>query len=542
MNHTRFYGGTPALALMLCCLTLLISCDKQVKRSPISFPKTDLAAVPLLPKPIKVTPNSKAFGLDRFSAIFYPKGMTGLGEVSDFLAAKLKNRTGLSLPVNPTREDTLYQGIHLQETSDLKGEAYRLMIRPDSVLLTAGTPEGAFRGVQTLRQLLPETPNDTLAEHPVWVIPGGAIEDAPRYAYRGAMLDVARHFFPVDAVKKYLDQLAYYKMNFLHLHLTDDQGWRIEIKSWPELTATGGQTEVGGGPGGFYSQQEYRELVAYARERFITIVPEVDMPGHTNAASVAYPILNGNGKTPKLYTGTRVGFSTWDTRKDTVYSFIDDVVREITSLSPGPYFHIGGDESHVTKPEDYRYFIERVVPIVRKYGKTPIGWDEVATANLDDKVVAQFWSDEGNAEKAVIQGMKVLMSPAKKAYLDMQYDSISRFGLHWAAYIPVDTAYNWSLSSYSEKIPEEQILGIEAPLWSETISNTGELEYLAFPRLPGYAELGWSAPAEPSWEEYRQRLAHQLGYFQRMDMKFYPSDRVPWNVSDSSLPWQEDQK
>jgi hexosaminidase len=520
----------------------MMSCDHRISRGEISFPKTDLAAAPLIPKPVRVTPDSSAFGLDRFSAVFYPQAPPGFGKVGEFLASKLRNRTGLHLPVNPGGRDTVYQGIFLQQAPDLEGEAYRLRIRPDSLLLMAGTPEGAFRGVQTLRQLLPETANETLADYPVWVLPGGSVEDSPRYAYRGAMLDVARHFFPLESVKRYLDQLAYYKMNFLHLHLTDDQGWRIEIKSWPELTNTGGMTEVGGGPGGFYSQEEYRQLVSYAADRFITIVPEVDMPGHTNAASVAYPILNGTGKTPKPYTGTRVGFSTLDTRKDTVYGFIDDVVREITSLSPGPYFHIGGDESHVTKPGDYTYFIERVVPIVRKYGKIPIGWDEVATANLDSQVVAQFWSDEGNAEKAVGQGMKVLMSPAKKAYLDMQYDSISRFGLHWAAYIPVDSAYTWSLESYSDKIPKDQILGIEAPLWSETISNTEELEYLAFPRLPGYAELGWSAPEDPSWEDYKQRLARQLDYFRRTDIKFYPSNRVPWGVSDALLPWQEDEK
>jgi hexosaminidase len=520
-------------------LILLMSCEKQVRRSQITFPVTDISVVSFIPQPVSVAPAARAFGLDRFSAVYYPGENPGFKLVGDYLATTLRKRTGLQLPANPIAGDTVYQGIFLQKTDILDGEAYHLRVLPDSILLMAGTPEGAFRGVQTLRQLLPGNSNNTIAEHPVWVIPGGLIEDEPRYSYRGAMLDVARHFFTVEDVKKYIDQLAYYKMNFLHLHLTDDQGWRIEIKSWPKLTSVGGQTEVGGGPGGFYSQDDYRELVSYASRRFITIVPEVDMPGHTNAASLAYPILNGNGKTPKPYTGTRVGFSTLDTRKDTVYSFIDDVVREISSMSPGPYFHIGGDESLVTKPADFKYFIERVVPIVQKYGKTPVGWDEVATATLDGEVVAQFWSAEENAEMAVSQGMKILMSPAKKAYLDMQYDSISRFGLHWAAYIPVDSAYTWSLSSYSEAIPPEQILGIEAPLWSETISNIEELEYLAFPRLPGYAELGWSAPEEPSWEEYRERLADQFEYFLREDIRFYPSERIPWKVPDSELPWQQ---
>ncbi|MEJ2583812.1 MAG: beta-N-acetylhexosaminidase [Robiginitalea sp.] len=542
MKYSHWFQKIAVFSLIAGCLTLTISCDRQVIRETISFPKTDLAAAPLIPKPLEMIPDSTAFGLDRFSAVYYPQEIPGFEMAGEFLAGKLRERTGLGLPVNPALRDTAYQGIHLEQTANLEGEAYRLKIGPNRILLSAGTPEGAFRGVQTLRQLLPDTANDTLAEFPVWVIPGGEIKDAPRYAYRGAMLDVARHFFTVESVKKYLDQLAYYKMNFLHLHLTDDQGWRIEIKSWPDLTAVGAKTEVGGGPGGFYTQEDYRDLVEYAADRFITIVPEVDMPGHTNAASVAYPVLNGNGKTPEPYTGTRVGFSTFDTRKDTVYSFIDDVVREIASLSPGPYFHIGGDESLVTKPADYTYFIERVVPIVRKYGKIPIGWDEVATADLDEEVVAQFWAEEENAEKAVGQGMKVLMSPAKKAYLDMQYDSISRFGLHWAAYIPVDSAYTWSLASYSESIPEDQILGIEAPLWSETISNTEEREYLAFPRLPGYAELGWSAPSNPSWEEYRERLARQLSYFQRKNIKFYPSKHVPWRVPDSQLPWQADER
>ena len=525
--------------LIVCCLGLLASCEQKVKRAEISFPATDLASEPMIPYPREVFPDSLAFGLDRFTAVYHPPQSSGFEGVGSSLARVLRERTGLKLPVNPKPGDTVYQGIFLQETRGLQGEAYRLKIRPDSIILQAGTPEGAFRGTQTLRQLIPEAADESLAEHPVWVVPGGIVEDAPKYSYRGAMLDVARHFFEVEDVKKYLEVLAYYKMNFLHLHLTDDQGWRLEIKSWPKLTEVGGQTEVGGGPGGFYTQEEYRDLVEYASKLYITIVPEVDMPGHTNAASVAYPILNGNGKTPELYTGTRVGFSTLDTRKDTVYSFIDDVVREIASLTPGPYFHIGGDESLVTKPADYTYFIERVVPIVRKYGKTPIGWDEVATADLDSDVVAQFWAEEENAEKAVEQGMKVLMSPAKKAYLDMQYDSISRFGLHWAAYIPVDSAYTWTLSGYSEAVPEDHILGIEAPLWSETISTIGELEYLALPRLPGYAELGWSAPTNPSWEEYRGRLARQLDYFRRMDIQFYPSQRVPWGVPEARLPWQD---
>ena len=506
-------------------------------RPEIQFPKTDLAAIPFIPKPAKVIATEDAFGLDRHTAIYCSTGDGGLKEVAGMLSEYIKEQTGLEIPLNGSNTDEIHRALYLNVSDNMADEAYELYISRDTVLVNSGSAAGAFRAVQTFRQLIPEKSNDTLAPYPIWPLPSGKITDAPRYAYRGSMLDVSRHFFSVEDVKKYLDVMAYYKMNVLHLGLTNDQGWRIEIKSWPRLTEVGGSTEVGGGPGGFYTQEEYREIVAYAAARHITIVPEVDMPGHTNAASVSYPFLNGNGKTPELYTGTAVGFSTFDTRKDTVYAFIDDVVREIAEMSPGPYFHIGGDESHSTRKEDYVYFIERVAPIVRKYGKKVIGWDEVATARLDSTAIAQFWADEENAGLAVKQGMQVLFSPAKKAYLDMQYDSLSVYGLHWAAYIPVDTAYSWDPESYVPGIGKENILGIEAPLWSETISNMAELEYLAFPRLIGYAEIGWTSPELRDWEEYKTRLASQLPYLTRKNIQFYPSARVPWGKPVSELPW-----
>ncbi len=532
MNWSSLLIRTSALAWA----GLALWACTQDRRPQITFPKTDLSTAALVPKPAKTTPTGDAFGLDRYTALYASAGDGELAQVADFLSVQLRAVTGLNLPVNGQGEGEVHRAIYLNRTQSGGPEAYELYISRDSVLINSATAEGAFRAVQTFRQLVPQKSNDTLAAYPIWPIPTGKISDEPTWAYRGAMLDVARHFFSVEDVKKYLDVMAYYKMNVLHLHLTDDQGWRIEIKSWPKLTEVGGSTEVGGEAGGFYTQEDYKEIVAYAAERFITIVPEVDMPGHTNAASVSYPILNGNGKTPELYTGTRVGFSTFDTRKDTVYSFIDDVVREISEMTPGPYFHIGGDESHVTKEDDYVYFIERVAPIVRKYGKRVIGWDEVANASLDSSVVAQFWADEDNARKAVAQGMKVLLSPARKAYLDMQYDTVSEFGLHWAAYIPVDTAYIWTPETYANGLSEDDILGVEAPLWSKTISEISELEYLAFPRLLGYAELSWSTPENRNWEDYKVRLGAQTPYFRRMDIRYYPSARVPWQTPEVPEP------
>ena len=529
MKNSTF---TKSLILLL-TIIIFSACTEQKKKRVINFPKTDLAAENMIPKPLKVTPTNDGFALDEFTAIYTSENAEGFEEVGKFLAKKIKAKTDLDVQVNvneiPNMETVIY--INQSDSTAFEGpEAYQLYITPDSVILNSNTAAGAFRGIQTLRQIIPETSNDTLSTSKIWTIPTGKIIDNPQFSYRGSMLDVARHFFSVDDVKKYIDLLAYYKYNVLHLHLTDDQGWRIEIKSWPLLTEIGGSTEVGGESGGFYTQEEYAAIIAYAAERHIMIIPEVDMPGHTNAASVSYPFLNGNGIKPELYEGTQVGKSTFDTRKDTVYAFVDDVVREISAITPGPYFHIGGDESHVTKKNDYIYFVEKVEKIVQKHGKIMIGWDEIAIANIDSSSIPQFWGSKKNADLAIAKGLKIIMSPAKKAYLDMQYDTLSKHGLHWAAYIPTDTAYVWTPESY-EGIPMENILGIEAPLWGETISTIEELEYLAFPRAIGYSELSWSTQENRDWENYKVRLANQAPFLDRMNVKYYPSPMIDWKKS-----------
>ncbi|MEM8847524.1 MAG: family 20 glycosylhydrolase, partial [Bacteroidota bacterium] len=495
----------------LTALVLIIvfsACEKQKEK--IQFPKTDLTKSAVIPKPSSITPSYSAFGLGKNTVIRTQEKDSEYSKIGQYLSQKIKFRTSLLLPLNNEIErddsNTPENSIYLIESSDSllsSSESYELDIKEDSILIYSKTPEAAFRGIQTLLHLIPEQSNDTLADSPLWVIPSGKILDKPKFGYRGTMLDVARHFFTVEEVKKYIDLIAYYKLNVLHLHLSDDQGWRIEIKSWPKLTEIGGKTEVGGGSGGYYTQSDYQEIVKYASEHFITIIPEIDMPGHTNAASLSYPFLDGTGKTLKPYTGTRVGFSTFDARKDTVYTFIDAVVGEISRITPGPYFHIGGDESFVTKKRDYKNFVERVESIVEKHGKTMIGWDEITEANIGSKSIAQHWRTTENALKAAENGNKVILSPAKKAYLDMKYDSLSKYGLDWAGHITVDSAYIWNPSTYVKGLPEASILGIEAPLWSETIGNSSELEYLAFPRIIGYAELGWSAPENLNWEEYK---------------------------------------
>ena len=411
---------------------------------------------------------------------------------------------------------------------DLGDEGYLLEITEDLIVISANKATGLFYGSQTIRQLLPASIESSSVQQGPWEIATGTIQDSPKFQHRGVMLDVARHFFTVNEVKRYIDFLAYYKMNSLHLGLSNDQGWRIEIKSWPNLATYGGSTEVGGGAGGFYTQEQYTDIVNYAAERFINIIPEIDVPGHTNAALASYAELNCDGKATDLYTGTEVGFSTLCTNKEMTYKFIDDVVRKLAALTPGPYLHMGGDETHATAKEDFLPFVERVQAIVKSHGKTMIGWEEMSQSTLIPGTIIQFWKNAEYAQNAVSQGGKVIMSPAPKVYIDMQYDSTSRLGLHWAAYIEVDDSYDWDPETYAEGIGKEDIIGVEAALWSETLETMDDIEWMTFPRLPGIAEAGWSPSKLRNWDEYKVRLANHEAFFKIMGIDFYRSKTVPW--------------
>jgi hexosaminidase len=492
---------------------------------------SDLTKAALIPKPVSVKATGGSFELLPGAVIRIAEGQPEMQKNAQYLADILNPSTGLSVKVVATGDMPASNYILLEisnPNSQLGQEGYELTVSKENVRLTAGTPEGIFRGIQTIRQLLPANIESNQAQKGSWKIGTGTIVDYPSYSYRGSMLDVARHFFSAEDVKRYIDLIAAYKMNVLHLHLADDQGWRIEIKSWPALTEIGGSTQVGGGKGGFYTQEVYKGIVQYAADRYITIIPEIDMPGHTNAALASIPELNPDNKATMLYTGTNVGFSTLQTNKEFTYQFLNDVIRELTSLTPGPYIHVGGDESHVTKKEDYIPFIERVQEIVLANGKQMIGWDETTLSALKPSTVAQYWSKAENATRGVSKGVKLIMSPAAKAYLDMKYHPKTQLGLHWAGYIEVDTGYKWDPATLVPGIAKENILGIECPLWSETITNIKEIEYLLFPRLPGYAEIGWTDAKSRNWEEYKIRLGRQAERFKVMDINYYPSAKVPW--------------
>jgi hexosaminidase len=411
-------------------------------------------------------------------------------------------------------------------------EAYELIVEPGAVRMRARQAAGLFYAVQTFRQLLP-----AFVEHeavrpntarPVSA-PAGHISDEPRFPWRGAMLDVARHFFAVNDVKRYLDLMALYKLNRLHLHLADDQGWRIDITSWPNLALLGGRTQVGGGAGGYYSQAEYADLVRYAADRFITIVPEIDMPGHTNAALASYAELNCDGVARQPFTGIEVGFSALCVDKEVTYRFIDDVVREVAALTPGPWFHIGGDEVKTLTAEQYLRFIDRVQTIVRSHGKQLVGWDEIAPAALVPGSIVQNWRPKTSPAEAVAKGARVIMSIANRAYLDMKYDEGTAIGLSWAGQIGVRTAYDWDPAEVATGVTESALMGVEAPLWSETLQTIEDVEFLAFPRLIGLAEVGWTRAEARDWNAFKTRLGAHGPRLTALGVNFYRSPEVPWS-------------
>ena len=485
----------------------------------------------VIPKPASVVATGGTFRLTASTGIYVEPATDEVMAIGQYLADHINPASGYALKVQAANGAPA-KGISLSLSAAdpaLGPEGYQLTITPELVRLTANQPAGLFYGVQTIRQLLPPAIDSSSVQPGPWVMGTGTISDSPRFAWRGAMLDVARHFFSVADVTRYIDLLAYYKINRLHLHLSDDQGWRIQIKAWPNLTVYGSSLEVGGTPGGFYSQEDYSAIVNYARSRYITIIPEIDMPGHSNAALSAYPELNCSGVAPAPYTGIEVGFSSFCTGRAITYKFLDDVIGELAALTPGPYIHIGGDEAISTPDSDYISFIEKVQDIVKAHCKQVIGWEEISKVHLLTTSVAQAWKSE-MAVQAAQQGCRVIFSPANRTYLDMQYDPATPFGLHWAGYVGVEDAYQWDPTTTLGGIPPALTLGIEAPLWSETLRTIQDIEYMAFPRLPGLAELGWSPQAGRSWTEYRQRLGAHGARLTAMGVNFYPSPEIDFKL------------
>ena len=553
-SQNRFVSRVPGLAVLAPSGVVLFSVF--VAGCGTGPDKVEHTIIPL-PASVEWMP-SDTFHFTEETRILFDPTDTEAERVGDLLSSLIGNSTETMPPVEARSGDVTDGTVYLTRegaSSSLGSEGYELTVTASQVTVRAMNSAGLFYGVQTIRHLLPPVVEYTAAYPQPLSLPGVHISDQPRFGWRGMMLDVARHFLPLHDVKRFIDLAALYKLNRLHLHLSDDQGWRVEIPGWPNLTEYGGSTEVGGGVGGYYSTDEYTELVEYAQDRFITVVPEIDIPGHTNAALASYADLNCDGIARDLYIGTNVGFSALCVDKDITYEFLDDVIREISSRTPGPYFHVGGDEVEELSEEEYITFIERMQSMVGSHGKRMIGWDEIALANLDPGSVVQLWRPywptdqtenmdsaqvalraefEAGILSAVDAGATVVLSPADRLYLDMKYDTSTVLGLTWAGVPDERMSYDWSISDKFSSLPEDAIAGVEAPLWSETLGTLEDFEYMAFPRLAGVAELGWTSASLRDWAEYRMRLGAQSARWMVLGINFRRSPLIPWDMGPTN--------
>jgi hexosaminidase len=523
------------MTVMAACLLLLatIGCARPRPQTAPPAAREAIAAhgPSMIPWPVSVSLSEKdRLTLGKDVAIEVSPGQPDLQRIGRDLAELLRPALDAQIPVREGAAGPASAAIRLEVGTPAQSageESYELTITATGVRIVGASPAGVFYGVQTLRQLLPASVEYRGALAQALPLPQGRIVDHPRYGWRGAMLDVARHFFTTADVKRFIDQIALYKFNRLHLHLTDDQGWRIEIASWPRLTAHGASTQVGGGLGGFYTKQDFADLIAYAKDRFITIVPEIEMPSHINAALVSYPDLDcSNIANPALYSGIEVGFSAICVDKDVTYKFLDDVIRELAEMTPGPHIHIGGDEVKKLTQEQYDRFIERVQEIVEAHGKTTIGWDEIAHARLRPATVVQYWRPDASIKPA--PGTNLILSPANRIYLDMKYDAATVLGLDWAGKVDVSVPYEWDPATLLPGVPDSSILGVETPIWSETVVKMADVEFLAFPRIAAVAEVAWSPQSSRNWSQFRTRLGAQAPRWSALGINAFWSPKIDW--------------
>lgn len=534
------------LLFLSCLLTLSFLVSGQSKNDNIYN---------IVPLPVSIQPKAGKFVFTAGMKIAVPFrfDQSRLKASAELLAERLKTVAGINVELVDLSKlkDLPLTGIVImppQYQGIAEEGGYRLAIESKRIVLEAPSPEGVFYGVQTILQLLPvEIYGDQKAIGLAWDVPCGTIEDAPRYKYRGLMLDVGRHFMPVSFIKKYIDLMAIHKMNTFHWHLTEDQGWRIEIKKYPKLTQVGSirkETPVGharekkwdGKPyGGFYTQDEIKDVVAYAAAKYVTIIPEIEMPGHSLAAIAAYPWL-GCDSTKKYEVGT-----SWGVIKDVycpsekTFKFLEDVLTEVIELFPGKYIHIGGDEcpkdawkastfcQELIKKENLKdehglqsYFIRRIEKYLNARGKAIIGWDEILEGGLAPNATVMSWRGTDGGIAAAKEKHDVVMTPTSFCYLDYyQADSTVRQPRAIGGYLPLQKVYSYDPTP--ENFTPEQakyITGVQGNLWTEYVKTPEHAEYMLFPRAIALAEVAWSPKGKRDFVDFQSRLKI---HFKRLD-------------------------
>jgi len=486
----------------------------------------------IIPVPEKLTPATGEFSLTPQTAI-YAKKTEGVGR---FFADKMSRATGFSIQVTNKKTEN---GIQLILSKKVKGEeAYELNVSPTGVVATASTQKGLFYAMQTLMQLLPpQIESATPVQGIDWKAAACQIQDKPRFVYRGTLLDVCRHFFTIEQLKKQIDVLSMYKINNLHLHLTEDQGWRVEIKKYPKLTEVGAwrKGEHGEKVGGFYTQEQLKDLVKYAQERFVNIVPEFEMPGHELAAIAAYPWLccTGQQVEPRRLWGVEP--IVMCPGKETTFKFLQDVVDEMVKIFPSPLFHIGGDEAprsmwkdcplcqkkiqelglkdEPNSPKEAKlqsYVVGRMEKYLNKYGKSIIGWDEILEGgNLNKTAIVMSWRGEQGGIAAANAGHHVIMTPSSGGmYIDFYQGDPLIEPQAIGGYATLNTTYSYDPipKEVAEKGMGSYILGPQVNLWAEYIPDNDRQDYRLYPRALALAEVGWSEKQNKNFDDFSKRV------------------------------------
>jgi len=510
----------------------------------------------IIPQPLQLTPQSGSFAITSSTKIYVDPKNEELRNIGQSLSQEIKRATGVQPQVvqaAPGKQST--GGIYLtlaQPAQDLGAEGYKLTVQPGQVVLAASKPQGLFFGTQTIRQLLPAQPSTAAVS-----IPAVEVMDKPRYDWRGMHLDVSRHFFSTEFVKKYIDFLALHKMNTFHWHLTDDQGWRIEIKKYPKLTSVGGWrdgTLIGHYTdqphkfdniryGGFYTQEQIKEVVKYAQDRYITVVPEIEMPGHAVAALTAYPELSCTGGPFKVEGLWGVFDDIFCAGNEQTFTFLQDVLTEVMPLFPSKIVHIGGDEAPKTrwhacpkcqarmKAENLKdehelqsYFVQRMEKFVNSKGKTIIGWDEILEGGLAPKAAVMSWRGTEGGIAAAKQKHNVVMTPGSHVYFDHAQGEASLEPLSIGGYLPLETVYSFEPTPKELNAEEQKyILGAQANLWTEYIPTEQQVEYMVLPRMSALAEVLWTPASQKNWPSFKERMQKQYQRYEALGANYAKS-------------------
>lgn len=505
----------------------------------------------LLPQPVEVKSHAGTFQLTAKTKIVIPSGNSEIQEVAALFAGQLASLTGQKPEIgNGKAKRSVEFKLNSQINERLGNEGYSLNVTPQNITISANKPAGLFYGAQTLLQLVPPAK----ANGPV-VIACTNIADFPRFKWRGLMLDVSRHFFSKDEVKRFIDQMVKYKYNVFHWHLTDDNGWRVEIKAYPKLTSIGAwsvfrtgrygsfepeQSGEAATYGGFYTQDDVREIVKYAADRFVTIVPEVDVPAHSRAAVAAYPEISCTGEPTKVSAGTNnaIGENVFCVGNENNFKMLDAIFGELASLFPGEYIHIGGDEANREfwkscskcqqrmKDENVKdlaelqsYFTQRVSKILASKGKKLIGWDEILEGGLAPDATVMSWRGIDGAIAAAKAGHHAVMSPTSFCYFDFLQGE-KNIERNCFGYLRTKRVYEFE--PVPEGVDSSNILGGQGNIWAEFIPNYRRVEYMTWPRALALSEVLWSPKANRSWDEFVPRMEAQFPRFDQAEVNYAP--------------------